>query len=269
MTAAQLLALAQDYIPESDPLHGKIGAYLGEPVHVGDTITVKMRSGWGDSWGRKSDAPVPEGLEVTSHHDSYEHEGETRNFTYQTYVFPEAGEARYSKTLEGFVVDINGRRYRVDIYIDAGEETMGCDGGAVSFTRTDDPLTDFEPWSHDEAVAKYRASQVRQMEANQAKLDKDPDNEWAEYNREEIEDCKKQIAKCDAGEIRFRHPYYMQVFGQPHFLQNEVFPTHEGRCAMALASIETGWGDSGNVNILFACDSDGIPCRVWFEASCC
>jgi hypothetical protein len=269
MTAAQLLALAQDYIPESDPLHDKIGAFLGEPVHVGDTITVEMQPAWNHQWRGDANEP-PEGLQVTEHRSSYEFEGETRDITYRTYVFPEAGEARYltSKDYNGsFVTEINGRRYQVTIYIEDGE--MGCEGGAVTFTRTEDPVTEFSTWSHADAVAEYRASKVRCIENNQKELEKDPESEWAEYNREDIKDAQRDIDRIDAGDVSMRHPYYVQVFGQPRFVQGEVVPAHEGRCGMALASIETGWGDCGNVVILFACDENGVPCRAWFEASCC
>lgn len=59
-----------------------------------------------------------------------------------------------------------------------------------------------------------------------------------------------------------------QVFGQPSFIQNEVFPHHNGKCAYLLAVIESGWGDAGNENLFVALDEDGTPCGLYHEYSC-
>jgi hypothetical protein len=59
------------------------------------------------------------------------------------------------------------------------------------------------------------------------------------------------------------------AFGQPVFIQNTVTPSLDGRCASNLMTLETGWGDAGNINLLCALDDQGVPAKVWFEASCC
>jgi hypothetical protein len=59
------------------------------------------------------------------------------------------------------------------------------------------------------------------------------------------------------------------AFGQPVFIQNTVTPSLDGRCASNLMTLETGWGDAGNINLLCALDEKGVPAKVWFEASCC
>ena len=61
---------------------------------------------------------------------------------------------------------------------------------------------------------------------------------------------------------------YLTFFGQPRFIQNPVFPDVNGVCASNLFTLETGWGDAGNLNVLCALDKEGIPATVWHEASC-
>jgi len=265
---------------EGEALLARIGAYLGEPVHIGDTTTIKFSDYAGffkpssyDSETRETiyNDDVPEGLTFKDTHETYENdEGEAVPFMYREWMYPEAGEARYISEKDytgGFVVTIHDRRYRVDLHINAGDS--GDHDGAVTFVRTDDPGTALETWDHSEALTAYRQRELNSIERSKAELaDPDTGDDWKEALEEDIQRNLAEIAKVDAGEVRLSHPFYVQVFGQPHFLQNEVFPTYGGRCAMALASIETGWGDSGNVNILFACDDDGIPCRVWIESSC-
>jgi hypothetical protein len=264
---------------EAEAILGRIGAYLGEPVHIGDTTTIKFSDYTGSFKSQSYDQEtrettynddVPEGLKFEDTKESFEHEGKAREFTYREWTYPEAGDARYLSEKDytgGFVTTIHGRRYRIDLHINAGDS--GDHGGAATFVRTDDPETTFETWDHAEALKSYREREVKSLEGSKAELaDPETDAEWLEYTREDIKNHEKQIAEIDAGEVKLRQPFYVQVFGQPNFLQNNVFPTYGGRCAMALASVETGWGDMGNVNILFACDDDGVPCRVWIESSC-
>jgi hypothetical protein len=59
------------------------------------------------------------------------------------------------------------------------------------------------------------------------------------------------------------------AFGQPRFIQSAVKPSLNGRCACHLVTLETGWGDAGNENYLCALDENGVPAKVWMEASCC
>lgn len=62
---------------------------------------------------------------------------------------------------------------------------------------------------------------------------------------------------------------YMTAFGQPNFIQSEVLCGANGKSACHLLTLETGWGDAGNVNILCFLDDNGIPAKAWVEASCC
>jgi len=79
----------------------------------------------------------------------------------------------------------------------------------------------------------------------------------------------QEIKRAQDGEYNFSPTTYANAFGQPNFMQGESINVHEGRCAMCLMTLETEWGDSGNVNIMFACDEDGVPCKVWFNSACC
>ena len=80
-----------------------------------------------------------------------------------------------------------------------------------------------------------------------------------------VEKARKGLDDADG---RMNPPKFLCLFGQPNFLQNEFYPEFQGRPGMALATMDTGWGDSGNENLLFAVDDDGYPVAAWFEASC-
>lgn len=62
---------------------------------------------------------------------------------------------------------------------------------------------------------------------------------------------------------------YGQIFGQPKFIQNEVFPQYKGKSASILAVIESGWGDAGNENLFLALDKNNLPAGLFHEANCC
>jgi len=65
---------------------------------------------------------------------------------------------------------------------------------------------------------------------------------------------------------RPRHGVYW--FGQPSFIQNEVFPSYKGKAASLLFCFESGWGDCGNENVFIALDDNGRPVQGWVEYSC-
>lgn len=70
---------------------------------------------------------------------------------------------------------------------------------------------------------------------------------------------------------RFHRGWHnFHVFGQPHWIQNPVYPLDlRGKPCYHLMSIENGWGDSGNYNILIGFDENDVPNVAYFEASCC
>lgn len=64
--------------------------------------------------------------------------------------------------------------------------------------------------------------------------------------------------------------HYLKFFGQPHWIQSAVYPLDlRGNPCYHLMSIENGWGDSGNYNILIGFDENDVPNVAYFEASCC
>jgi hypothetical protein len=67
---------------------------------------------------------------------------------------------------------------------------------------------------------------------------------------------------------RSRREY--QFFGQPVWVQNAHYPADlRGEPCSHLVTVENGWGDMGNWNILVGFDADGVPNVAYFEASCC
>lgn len=75
---------------------------------------------------------------------------------------------------------------------------------------------------------------------------------------------------CVAPERNFRGSHYWQFFGQPTWVQSEFFPAgSNGKPCSHFVTVENGWGDSGNWNILVSLGDDGLPVEAYFEASCC
>lgn len=63
--------------------------------------------------------------------------------------------------------------------------------------------------------------------------------------------------------------HYYQFLGRPRWIQNDHFPAGTtGEPCYNLVTIEDGWGDAGNHNILISLDSEGYPDRAYHEASC-
>lgn len=84
-----------------------------------------------------------------------------------------------------------------------------------------------------------------------------------------FKETKDPLTKSSVPKSRNRHEWFMQVFGQPVWIQNQYYPAYKGEPCFHLATLEIGWGDSGNFNILIACDKQGDPIVAFFEASCC
>ena len=242
--------------------------------------TLVLQSCSEDSWNSNQEGgavDVPEGLQVTSEECSYEHEGETHFYWDHTYRLPEAGPDRCfsaGQFYEGIVLPINGRNYRVVCSLHPTE--YGCEGGSVTFIPTDEPATEYEAWSEEETLEAFIQRNQRSLTRAQEELapylagEKEP--EYAEmqgYLESDIKRAQQEIKRAQDGEYNFHPTTYANAFGQPYFKQGESINVHEGRCAMCLMTLETGWGDSGNVNIMFACDEDGVPCRVWFNSASC
>lgn len=191
---------------------------------------------------------------------------------------PEAGPARYfgwDALRTGIVVPIGTRKWQVRILRSVGpasdELIPLAEETSVLFTEVsqDTPETPFEQF--DEAAAL--AALVTRTEEEIADLRE----VLARHGHSEV-DIEDQVRftklirhydEAKQGTLRLSSNAPVQFFGQPRWLQSPVCPTYKGQAAMLLCSLETGWGDCGNENILFNVDGDGKPCRVWHEASCC
>jgi hypothetical protein len=173
----------------------------------------------------------------------------------------------YNDMLDRVVADINGNRYCIMIEIHGESALYGHPvphSATVSFLETDAPETEYEEWDEAEALVKMRARAVEDLKEYRDLCIKEPEGQWESF----VQWRKREIADIDAGELGLKPPFEMQLFGQPQFIQGEIFPVHDGVLAYHLATLNTEWGDLGNVNILFSCDKSGKPCKVWFEASC-
>ena len=159
------------------------------------------------------------------------------------------------------VVPINGRKYTVTLRIDddGGMPT----GATVSFTPTDAPETPYRTWDAADALKSRLAELRTEREEIHALLQRDP--EWVTQSIERID---RDIRDLESGTWVLQPHAPLRFFGVPDFLQTGIFPAVDGVAAQCLAVLDTGWGDDGNINLLFSCDKDGVPNRVWFEANC-
>lgn len=201
---------------------------------------------------------IPEGVEVIP--KTYEYKG--KEHKYDDHRYPELGTPRLYD--QGpVIVPISGQNYLVDIDIDADWDGIPS-SATVTFKPTDEPETPYEAWDSAAHQQEMRANLINEIAEFEAEDKEDGDDFWSGR----IETMKRNIRNIDNGDEIYGHGKYLQIFGQPIFIQNPIFPSHKGRSACNLATLETGWGDSGNVNIMVALD-DGVPVEIWIEASCC
>lgn len=236
-----------------------------------------------DEYRRRMTSDLPEGLTVVKcGEDSYERDGETRTYKFTDYALPEAGPTRAfykARLCEGVVLPIGGKRYRVQVLGVLGGNDEGyprAEQRKVLFEETDEPETPFETWTNEEAIAQ----RIKEIEANLAEarkmladIEAEGDSEEDPYLREDlerdIERKEKELERHKSGQAAYSCNAPVVAFGQPQFIQSPVYPVKDGRCAMHLMTLNTGWGDCGNEVILFTVDENGEPDAVWHEASCC
>jgi len=218
-------------------------------------ITLKTHDGY-----EECHEGIPEGIEVIPR--TYEYEGEEH--IYEMYRYPELGAPRLYKSRGPVIVPINGQNYLVSIVIDDDRDGIPS-SATVTFMSTDEPETPYEVWDSAAHHKKMRAKLLEEIAEYEAEDKEDGDSYfWKSH----IKNLKSHVEDIDNGEECYGHGRYLQFFGQPVFIQNSIFPSYNGKSACHLATLDTGWGDSGNVNIMVALD-DGVPVKVWFEASCC
>lgn len=206
---------------------------------------------------------VPEGVKVID--VPYEYEG--TSYVGYRFELPEANRPRYfdcAAVKAGLVLPIGNRRYKIAISIDNDEHVPSS--ATVMFAETDEPETPSIAWDADEEHAKAIAFCERELaEIDELAVAEGFDeNMTAQSKRYTVE----RLQSLRNGE-RLHHRFYAQAFGQPTFIQGETCPEFNGRGTMNLITLETGWGDSGNINLLFGLDDEGRPAALYLEASCC
>lgn len=226
---------------------------------------------------KKGDA-APKGLVVVTTEHSFVHKGETHEFTQNEYTFPELGLPRLYDSLEEVIVKINGQNYTITVELDGegyGDDDYDYDdhqipeSAVVRLIPTGLPVSRYEKYDERE----FNLSRLAQMKYEYAEDLKDLKDENDENERKwlkgQLDNDKKNIDRIEAGETVYRHCRKVQVFGQPQFIQNPIVPSHNGRSAFHLLTLNNDWGDCGNVNIMVALDESGDPEVAFFEASCC
>jgi hypothetical protein len=169
----------------------------------------------------------------------------------------------------GVVVPINGRRYRVRVQVnlDGGDDGIP-DGARVSFTETTAPETPCKTWDEAAEREALLGSYRRDRAETETLLRFHEGAEERKWVEDELARLTKAIDDLEAERTKVFPRADVVFFGVPQFIQNPIFPALDGKAAQCLAVLNTDWGDCGNVNLLFACDAEGVPCKVWFEASC-
>lgn len=195
-----------------------------------------------------------------------EHDGKT--YSLDEVIHPEYAPVRpysFGELRHGIVARIGGQNYRITVALDRSDVDDWSDlhdgipsGATVRFAPTDEPESVCAPFDEKKARAERIAGLRKTIRQFRRKGD--------ERN---VEFLQRQVDALKSGVHRVHPRADVLLFGPPCFIQNPIFPAHEGRAACCLMVLETGWGDSGNVNLLFATDAEGRPCKVWFEASCC
>lgn len=283
----ELLSEVIDHLPTDSDLRARVLAYLGAPVHRGDVISLVALPCGPDDWdGRPSwrevNPPIPdvlpEGVTPHRYRSRYRWDDEVQESEGVEYLLPEVAPPRmftWAQMGAGIVVAINGIHYRLTISLDS-EEGYGPTGAIVLFTVTDDPETEYTEFDRDGAREAELDRLRQRVERLRGPMSEDPEwsdmtedrpGEWDNYRRQDLERAEIELFNLENGSSRMRPTTDVQVFGRPEWIQNSYIPIHEDRTARCLAVLNTGHGDCGNVNLLFACDEQGVPCRVWFESS--
>lgn len=156
----------------------------------------------------------------------------------------------------GIIAKIGGQNYRIHV---GGWRVHGCPTDiAVTFIPTREPESPWVPW--DEATELGAEIQCQEERIQVLR---------GEGFDEIADQVVGRLQQIRSGEIRLCPSADVILFGRPNFLQAPIFPARGGKAAWCLMVINSGWGDAGNINLLFTVDDEGRPNAVWFEAICC
>jgi len=162
--------------------------------------------------------------------------------TNDTWLFPEIAPPQGYKTLKNLILTLGEKNYEVKVTYNDPEMP---ESGEIEFIPTDKPATPFSPVI--------------------------PRSEHLDTIRElyfSDQDALTEPEKQEVREYLNTDNFEVYAFGQPSFIQGEIYPNYNGKAVYPLLRIENGWGDCGNVNIFVALENN-IPVAAYLEASCC
>jgi hypothetical protein len=224
-----------------------------------------VRSKPGGSWFNRKIEWAAEGLTVTpKSFDTKEGEHHEFDEVDLTAEFAPVRGFSFADLRKGIVATIGSQNFMIRIEVETEDDGDSAipKGATVCFIPTTLPETPFTPFNEEAAKVEFIAN----LRLDNEKMLADEDAEW---NKEFIERNNQQIEDIESGKRKLRPPGEVLLFGKPQWIQNPIFPAFAGKAARCLAVLETGWGDCGNINLLFTQDANGLPNNVWFEASCC
>jgi len=163
------------------------------------------------------------------------------------------------------VIQIKDRRFQVMVIRNGNSQCDIPEPGKIAFVETTQDLSATQEWNPCEGFQE----KIDQYEDLLKLSDERLEERWTD--RETIQGII-DTKKADMADPDFAInmiPSGDCLFGRPKFLQNESHPTHNGKSAFHLMTLDTQWGDCGNENYMVALDDEGYPCALFFEASCC
>lgn len=223
-------------------------------------------------------AVLPDGLTVLHKEELYEdpRSGKMENIRWEEYVLPELGPTRILLREAGkpIVLPIKGRNFEIRFDLDDASGYGEPLPAKVTFTETTDPETPYKIWDPTADLREMIAALKAALESSENFRDS---CDFTDYpgQQEEFEENLSQMyfrlfdLEKDLEKKKFYPPRGEVYFGQPVFIQNQVAPEYNGKCAFHLRTMDTGWGDSGNENYMVALDEEGYPVALFHEASCC
>lgn len=216
----------------------------------------------------------PAGLEITEHSGSYvDDDGKNVPYTYRSFRYPQITEPRHyswQTYRKGLVVKLpDGNNYLIRVEVVSDDDIPN--GAFVVMVPTDEPETPWETFDPKKAMEDSIARLEKDIADEVAELKGagEDDARWAQQHINYLRNLlKRDKDALEVGQCHYRCPLPVQFFGQPDWVQNECFPADEdGNSAFHLCTLNTRWGDCGNVNVLCSL-KDGKIDRVWWEASC-
>lgn len=213
---------------------------------------------------RVKDLDIPKGLQIREATSRYTYpDGKKTETFYHKFRFPEFGPAQAYDKMD-IVVNFGGINYFLIAMVDYEGDTHPK-SASVIFSPTRKPLTQGREWDMEKALQE--AIEVTEGTIDLIKKISGWKKDISLVNN--VNDAELRLEDIKAGFHNVVPQSDIVLFGQPEFVQTPIFPVYNGRSAGNLLTLNTGWGDSGNINIMMATTTKGKPKKAWFEANCC